>query len=93
MLSNLVSISILIPMTGPAASELQDDFNVHSDDKWPPTDPLRINKVSGEPYYTPDFARDVNHPTNTAIFQKVARLTMGGLKVSPQPTCEYVNMA
>jgi hypothetical protein len=64
--------------------------NVHGDDEWPPNPP-RINKVSGEPYYTPDFTRDVNHPTNASILQKVARLTMHDLKVSLKLLREQVN--
>jgi len=57
---------------------------VTKNEKWPLTDETRIDKASGEPFYTPDFDKDVSHPTNADLFEKVGHLVMTELKVSTQ---------
>ena len=61
-------------------------FGVTKDDRWPLlSDPPQIDKASGEPYYTPDFDKDVNNPTNVDLFEKIGKAVMEDLKV-----CDYL---
>ena len=55
---------------------------VKKNEPWPLTNETRIDKASGEPFYTPDFDSDVSDPTNADLFEKVGRLVMADLKVS-----------
>ena len=55
---------------------------VSNKEKWPvPGGDERLRPDTNEVFYTPDFREDVTHPTNVAIFQKVALCIMEDLKV------------
>jgi hypothetical protein len=52
-------------------------------DKWPlPSEGQRRNLDTDEIYYTPDFASDVQDPTNIEIFSKAADVTWNEMQVS-----------
>lgn len=72
----------------PRSQNLQVDkfrklCGVRKDSRWPLlSDPIRIDKASGEPFWTPDFEKDVRDSVNMDLFEKIGRAVMEDLKVS-----------
>ena len=46
------------------------------------SDLIHIDKASGEPFWTPDFEKDVRDSMNMDLFEKIGRAVMEDLKVS-----------
>ncbi|KAG2135436.1 hypothetical protein DEU56DRAFT_737712, partial [Suillus clintonianus] len=66
---------------------------VKAKDKWPsPSEGERQNADTGEVYYTPDFASDVQDPTNIEIFHKVANITWSEMQKDKDDWPKFLKM-